>query len=126
MADQIRVLVLDDEPSIRESLSEYLRDFGFDVQSAETAEEALQMMQAEQPDVAIVDIRLPGMDGDDLIRQCSKLMPKLKYVVHTGSVAFSVHDELLALGITNQSIVRKPVLDMVDFVDSIDHLVGHA
>jgi len=122
----VKVLVLDDEPSIRESLSEYLRDFGYQVQSAESAEEAIKLMELEQPDVAIVDIRLPGMDGDKMIQLCSRAMPKLQYVVHTGSVAFSVHEELEALGITDQSILRKPVLNMLAFVDSIDSLVGHA
>ncbi len=126
MTDNIKILVLDDEQSIRESLSEYLRDFGYEVQSAGTAEDALRMMRLEQPDVAIVDIRLPGMDGDELIRQCSKIMPELQYVVHTGSVAFTVHDELIALGVTRQNIMWKPVLDMGQFVTSIDHLLGDA
>jgi len=122
--DQVKVLVLDDEPSIRSSLSEYLSDFGYQVQSAESAEEALEIIESEVPDVAIVDIRLPGMDGDELIRTCSEKQPELQYVVHTGSVSFSAHEELIALGITEKTIMRKPVLNMVKFVDSIDHLVS--
>lgn len=126
MASHIKVLVLDDEPSIRDSLCEYLRDFGYDVRTAKSAEEAMELMELEEPDVAIVDIRLPGMDGDRMIQLCSKEMPNLQYLVHTGSVAFSVHDELEALGITDQSILRKPVLNMSKFVDSIDSLVEHS
>jgi len=84
------------------------------------------MMSLDRPDVAIDDIPLPGMDGGELILQCSKIMPELQYVVYTGSVDFTAHNELVALGVTNQTtIMRKPVLNMGRFVISINHLLGH-
>jgi CheY-like chemotaxis protein len=69
MSSQTRVLVVDDEPSIRNSLVEFLQDFQFDVLSADSAEGALDLIARLPIDVAVVDIRLPRLDGDSLILQ---------------------------------------------------------
>ena len=61
---RFRILVVDDEPSICESLLDYLEDFGFDVLASCGAHEALEILAKKPRDVAIIDIRLPGMNGD--------------------------------------------------------------
>ncbi len=58
-----RVLIVDDEPNIVISIEFLMRQAGYAVQVAHTGEEAIAMIQAQLPDVVILDIMLPGMDG---------------------------------------------------------------
>ena len=57
------ILVVDDENSIRDSLSGILQDEGFSVMTAADGEAALLMMREERPDLVLLDIWMPGMDG---------------------------------------------------------------
>jgi CheY-like chemotaxis protein len=95
----IKVLVLDDEPNIRESLAEYLMDCGFVTLTAESAEDA-------------VDIRLGGMDGLEFIKRLHTLHPAVRCLIHTGSTDFQLDNELRDIGLTDREVLFKPVLDM--------------
>ena len=83
-----RVLVVDDEASVRHVLGTYLRRKGCDVQTAETAEEALGLLPLARPDVALIDIVLPGKDGLYLLGRIKQLSPEVEVVLITshGSV----------------------------------------
>lgn len=67
MSDNEVILVVDDETPVRISLAAYLEDEGFEVRVADSAERALESVSADPPDVAVVDLRLPGMDGASFI-----------------------------------------------------------
>ena len=69
MSHGSRILAVDDERQIRRSLQVNLEAKGYEVITAETGEEALQIMAHRLPDLALVDLCLPGMDGIDLTRQ---------------------------------------------------------
>lgn len=64
-----KLLIIEDEPDLRELLSFTLSREGYDVMEAETAEAALQMLDSKLPDLAIVDWMLPGMDGIELVKR---------------------------------------------------------
>ncbi|MFN8061851.1 MAG: response regulator transcription factor [Vicinamibacterales bacterium] len=64
-----RILVVDDEPHIRRSLAVSLEGRGFEVSTAESAEDALRQCDSQLPDVLIVDVLLPGLDGIELVKQ---------------------------------------------------------
>ena len=64
-----KLLIIEDEPDLRELLSFTLSREGYDVMEAETAETALQMVDSTLPDLAIVDWMLPGMDGIELVKR---------------------------------------------------------
>ena len=64
-----KLLIIEDEPDLRELLSFTLSREGYDVMEAETAETALQMLDSTLPDLAIVDWMLPGMDGIELVKR---------------------------------------------------------
>ena len=107
-----RVLVLDDEPNIRESLAEYLMDCGFATFTAESAEDALALSELGDVEVAVVDIRLGGMDGLEFIKRLHRLHPEVRCLIHTGSTDFQLDRELRAIGLTEREVLFKPVLDM--------------
>lgn len=119
----IRVLVVDDEPSVRESLGEFLEDFEFEVSVAECAEEALDLIGKERYDVAIVDLRLPGMSGDALILKIHDKLPHMHFLIHTGSVAYSLSEDLEQIGVRSEYVFFKPLQDLALLVEGITKLL---
>ena len=78
------VLVVDDEEVIRSFLGRLLRGEGFQVRTAASGAEALQVMAREMPDVVLLDLRMPGMDGAALLRRIRELHGDVPVVVITG------------------------------------------
>ena len=70
-----RILVVDDEETAREELCEALRDAGFKATAAGDANAALDAVMEESYDVCISDIRMPGMDGIELLKQLGDCAP---------------------------------------------------
>jgi DNA-binding NtrC family response regulator len=105
----IRVLVVDDEPGIRDSLTAFLDDYGFDAMGCGSTEEARDLMIENSFDVCVVDLRLPGLSGEDLIFLAHKRFPKQRYIIHTGSISYNLPDELKAIGMRPEHVFHKPV-----------------
>lgn len=120
---KIRVIVVDDESAIRASLAGYLEDFEFDVSSAGSAEEALEMLEKEPFHVAIIDLRLPGMSGDALIVEAHRMVPSMRFIIHTGSAAFHLPEELRCAGVLGDHIFLKPMADMTSMVEAVEELM---
>ena len=115
----IHVLVVDDEPSICHSLSEFLDDFGFQVSSAENAEKAIELLEKHPYDAAVIDLRLPGMSGETLMLLAYKKQPQLKFVIHTGSAGYLISNELKAIGISQENVFFKPQPDLTRIANAI-------
>ncbi len=81
---QSTVLVVDDEKNIRRTLRQTLEGAGYAVVEAESAEQALEALQAEPVDVGVFDIRLPGMDGLTLLARARELVRDLPVIVVSG------------------------------------------
>lgn len=119
----IRVLIIDDELSIRGSMAGYLDDCGFAVSLSESTEKALRMVRESAYDVAIVDLRLRGLSGDVFIVEAAQICKDLKYIIHTGSVNYALSEELVKIGVKPEHIFRKPLADLNVIVDAINGLV---
>ncbi len=78
------VLVVDDEKNIRRTLRMVLEAEGYEVREAETAEEALPLLESEPVDVGLFDVRLPGMDGLALLQKARELWRDLPVIVISG------------------------------------------
>jgi DNA-binding NtrC family response regulator len=115
----IKVFVVDDESVVCSNIAAFLEDEGFTVFSATSGEEALDLLLKQKIDVAIIDIRLPGIDGNMLILKAHEIQPGLKFLIHTGSTNFSVSRSLEAIGVKKKHVFRKPLLDMSVLTRSI-------
>ncbi|NIB43030.1 response regulator [Pseudomaricurvus alkylphenolicus] len=130
MTPQRRVLLVDDELAVRQNLRAYLEDEGYLVDAAASAEEGKKLLDAAigddtgMPDyhAVIVDMRLPGMGGEEFIRQSSRCYPTLKFLIHTGSLEYLPSVDLLALGVGEQSVIYKPLPDLSELSARLEQL----
>ena len=78
------ILLVDDEPDIREVLSLPLSDLGYRVSEAETGDQALKIFRAMQPSIVLTDIKMPGMDGIELLQKIKHENPYTEVIMITG------------------------------------------
>ncbi len=122
--EPLSVLIIDDDESVRVSLKFHFDDCGFRTHSVETAEEALDLMGEVHVDAVIVDLRLPGIDGMEFIRQASKSWPDAKYVIYTGSPVAIIPDEILTISTVSPRLFFKPISDLSELSDEIDRITA--
>lgn len=109
----LRILIVDDERGVASTLQSYLEDESMEVESAGSAEEALKLVRSDRTfDLCIMDIRLPGMNGDSAIQNLHRLHRGMKYLIHTGSAGYELSGELRSIGVESHHIFRKPVPDL--------------
>lgn len=78
------ILIVDDEPSIVKSLSGVLTDEGFEVITASNGYEALKIIDVESPDLVLLDIWMPGIDGIETLKEIKKNNPEIQVIMITG------------------------------------------
>jgi DNA-binding NtrC family response regulator len=114
-----RILVVDDEPIVMESLSDWFRQDGYEVESARSAKEALRRLADGPFDIALIDIRMPGMDGLELQRLISSSHPDLTVIIMTAYA--SVESAVRALKAGAYDYITKPFDP-----DELSHLIRRA
>lgn len=92
------VLVVDDEAAIRYSVSKTLQRVGYQVRDAASGEDALDVIQAQTFDVVLTDIRMPGLDGVELVRRIKDADPDTVVILMTAYPSLSTAVEALRLG----------------------------
>jgi DNA-binding NtrC family response regulator len=117
--EQGKMLIVDDELSVRDSLGKWFREEGYEVGTAEDANDALTRLAEQRWDVALLDIKMRGTDGIELQRRIHELDPDLTVIMMTGYA--SVDTAVTALKNGAYDYVTKP-LDP----DEIAHLVKKA
>jgi DNA-binding NtrC family response regulator len=81
--NSVRIMIVDDEEYIRASLTRVMKTEGFKVQVAHNGATALKMIQEELPEVLLVDFKMPGMDGMEVLRRAKELYPDLPVILIT-------------------------------------------
>jgi len=112
-------IILDDEQSIRQSIASYLEDEGHRVLCADSTEAALELVAQHPVDAAVVDIRLPGKDGNAFILEARGIRPEIKFVIHTGSADYTLPEAVKALGMTKENVLIKPVRDLSMILEAL-------
>ncbi len=101
------ILIVDDEPSILQSLGGLLSDEGFEVMSAFNGYEALKIIDAESPDLVLLDIWMPGMDGLEVLGEIKKENPFIQVIMITGHGTIDTAIKATKLGAYD--FIEKPL-----------------
>ncbi len=101
------VLIVDDEAIVRESIRDWLQDAGYQVATAESGEQAIQMIGKQDFSVMVLDLRLPGITGIDVLKEVKALRPWIKTLIITAYPAAETISEARKLGAIDCLI--KPV-----------------
>ena len=116
-SDRPRVLVVDDEPTIRQALGILLRRAGYEVVAVDSGEQAVALLRARHFDQLVLDLRIPDMRGDVVFELAASLQPHLRYatVFTTGDLSERARGLVEACGC---QLLAKP-FDLAELVNSL-------
>lgn len=103
----IKILVVDDEPLFRKMLRKFLVGEGFSVVEARDGDEAILAYKNQRPDVVLLDVRIPGKDGLETLRELIAIDPEARVMMLTAVRDEDVIDQALAEGAADY--VTKPI-----------------
>jgi DNA-binding NtrC family response regulator len=101
------ILIVDDEQIVRESIRDWLKDAGYEVATAESGEEAIRMMETQDFSILVLDVRLPGKTGIQILKEIKSLKPQIKSIVITAYPSAELAVEAMKLGAVDYLI--KPI-----------------
>ncbi len=101
------ILLIDDEEIIHKTLTSYLEDLGHRVDNARNGAAALKLLEANNYDVALIDVLMPGIDGLSLLQKLGKIRPELSSVIITGHGNMDMVIQALRLGAAD--FLTKPI-----------------
>lgn len=119
----MRVLLVEDEPVSRETIKLFLQSKSFDVTEAEGGRQAVVEALRVQPEVVLMDLMMPDMDGVEAIRALKSMSwtASITFIALTASVDSDLHKEAIAAGADR--VLQKP-FDPDDFVLVLDEVLG--
>lgn len=125
----LRILIADDEYKVRRLVRVLLERAGLDVEvvgDVENGRTALEMVQQEKPDVIITDIRMPGINGLDLIRACKESHPDVAFVIISGYQEFEYAQEAIRYGVEDYLVKPLEQEDLAAVIRKIEKKHRHA
>jgi CheY-like chemotaxis protein len=119
MPKRLHVLVVDDQEVILEILARTIRRQGHDVTSAVNGQEALGKIEEKTPDLIVSDIKMPVMDGLELLKEVRQQHPKLPVILITGYVEQFTVEGAIEMGAS--AFITKPFKN-VDIANTLNRL----
>jgi len=110
------ILIIDDDANVRESLSEVLRTEGFQVDTAVSGEDGLAVLKVESFDMVLLDIRLPGLDGEVVMREIQKYYPETQMIIISGYGSLESAITAIRLGVKDYFIKPYKVEDLLSAI----------
>ncbi len=105
-----KILIIDDEPYIRESIKNFFEDCGYEVIEADDGCKGLELFEEVRPDIVLCDLRMPGMDGLEVLGYITEKSPVTPVIIVSGAGDISDIVEALRLGAWDY--IFKPIEDM--------------
>jgi two-component system, OmpR family, response regulator len=96
--EEFKILVVDDEDDFRETIVKRLQKRKMTAQGAESGEKALELIEAQPFDVVVLDVKMPGLDGIDTLREIKKRKPLIEVILLTGHASMESGIEGMKLG----------------------------
>jgi DNA-binding response OmpR family regulator len=101
-----RILIVDDEQSVREVVAEYFTEQGYEVSVAASGIDALRGLAESRPDLVLLDVRMPGLDGVETLRRLRQAAPSTAAIMVTANDDVALARDTLKLGALDY--VSKP------------------
>lgn len=121
MPDKARILVVDDEDALRTVLSSELEGEGYEVDTAGDGDEAIAIVQKKQFNLVLLDIKMPKVDGFEVLKFIKEKSPHVKVIMLTGFADLKNAIESKKLGA--EDFVSKPY-DLVDLLTTIERVLS--
>ena len=113
-----KVLIVDDEPDVRQLLYDFLTGRDYKVLLASGGLDAIHMLEREKPDLVLLDVVMPGMNGVETLRRIAEIDPRLRVIMVTANADIGLTSRLLAMGAVDY--IPKPFdLDYLEQAVSI-------
>ena len=112
-----RVLVVEDEPRMRELLSRAIGGWGFEVAEARSGEEALRTAAEQPPDIVLLDLNLPGIDGIETFRRLRARVPGVQGIVLTGFASIEAARQAIHLDVVEFLTKPAPLGELEQALD---------
>jgi DNA-binding response OmpR family regulator len=109
-----KILVIDDEPNVRTLLDMRLRHQGYDVLFADSGRKGLQLYRQEHPDVIVLDLRIPELDGITVLEQIRSVDLKQSVIILTGDTSPETERQVRALGVSGFIVKGTSMQQLVD------------
>jgi two-component system, sensor histidine kinase and response regulator len=119
-----RILIIEDEVHVRESIESFLSDLGYRVLQEEDGKKGLEAFRSQQPDIILVDLRMPFVDGLDVLAAVTKESPHTPIIVVSGTGVLQDAIEALRLGAWD--FITKPIYDMAVLEHSVEKALERA
>lgn len=117
--DKKKILIVDDQHSVRVLLTEVFLSEGLDIFQCENGQQAVKMYQEVLPDVVLLDIRMPVMNGDVVLEKLKEINPDVKIIIMTAHGDIELISKCMRLGALH--IFTKPFN-----IEELRHAVMHA
>jgi DNA-binding NtrC family response regulator len=116
MADAIKVLVVDDEERFRNTLGKLLTAQGMQVSVVGGGAEALELLRSEPHDIVLLDVKMPGMSGQDTLPEIKKIDPDIEVIILTGHASVDIAAEMMARGGSDYLLKPYPMDELLGII----------
>ena len=123
MADKPRIVAIDDEVEFTKAIDQFFSARGYEVHVALTGTSGVELVDYYHPDVVLLDLKLPGMDGDQILQHVRRTHPKTSVIIITAyNDGGKTRDRLLALGAFAH--FDKPLSSLRDLAETVKRAVN--
>ncbi|PIU40816.1 MAG: hypothetical protein COS99_08675 [Candidatus Omnitrophica bacterium CG07_land_8_20_14_0_80_42_15] len=120
--EKIKILAIDDEIEFTNMIVEYFETRGYQVFSASKGVNGLDMAKEKKPDIVLIDLKMPGIDGDQVVAQLKKVHPKAKSIIITAYMdEGKAKKKLEEMGV--RAYFEKPLASLKDLEAAIQRIV---
>ncbi len=112
--EKFRVLVVDDEEDFLETIVKRLQDRNLETAGVTSGEKALQFLEDQDVDVVVLDVRMPGMDGIETLKEIKKKKPTIEVIMLTGHASVESGIQGMQLGAFDYVMKPVPLDELLD------------